>query len=91
MDSRDAAVYATVLLNIADVAITLPNWEYESNPLLLALGPESVIPLKILALTVMLAVWFGTDIRENPLLRQLPFVWFGLYAFVIATNVIVLL
>lgn len=94
LDVTDSMILCLVLLNLADLVVTIPNWHLEGNPILLSAGVALTVVLKVTPCIVWLWAWFVSGLRDSPL-RWIAavFAWLllFLYCFVLGTNVAVLL
>jgi hypothetical protein len=91
MSASNRLLWATVILaGPVDIALTLPNWHHESNPVVLALGPWGMVAVKAVALAAMVLLWKRTSISENRVARACLCFLFALYAVVAVTNLWVL-
>ncbi|WP_135306385.1 glutathione S-transferase family protein [Haloarcula amylovorans] len=89
--AHDLALLAGVILIGFDSAITLAHWQYEANPVVIALGPALMVGIKSIAATVATAVWFGFDLSRYRTARVCAWFLFGLHTLVAAANVTVVL
>jgi len=91
MSASDRLLWATLFLaGPVDVALTLPNWHHESNPVVLALGPWGMVTVKAVALGALVLLWQRTTISEHRLASGCLYGLCGLYAVVAVTNLYVL-
>lgn len=65
VDVRDAIVYATAVMILADTAITLVFWRMEQNPIVIALGPVAWTALKVGLAVALVGGWMITDIESE--------------------------
>jgi hypothetical protein len=87
MSASDRLLWATVILaGPVDVALTLPNWHHESNPVVLALGQWGMVATKAVALGALIVLWHRRDINQHRVARACLYVLCALYAAVAVTN-----
>ena len=79
VDAGTAAMLAAVAIwGPADVLVTLAAWEFETNPLVLALGPVGWVASKVVVLSVAVWVWAASrDWYEKTALAD---VWMAVLA-----------
>lgn len=82
---------AIVLAGPVDVAMTLPNWHLEGNPVVLSLGPLGLVAVKSVAILGAILVWYRTDMNDHPVGKLCAWFLCSLYGLVVVTNSIVLL
>jgi len=84
----DGAVYLTAVLVIVDGLMTLPFWHYESNPVVLGLGPVGMMLVKIGAVCGLLWLWFRwPGVQDSLVTRTCVMALCVLYTVVVVTNV----
>lgn len=91
IEQRDVPVLVMILLaGPADVALSLPHWHLETNPVALALGPAALVAVKTAALVGVAWLWFYDDVHESRAARACVWGLLVLYALVVLGNVAVL-
>jgi len=50
-------VYLMAALTVGDVAVTLPYWQHEANPIVIQLGRAGFVAVNILAATAAILIW----------------------------------
>lgn len=89
MNSR--VLWLCVGLVLVDGLMTLPHWQLEGNPIVLALGPVGMLMVKCVAVSALVFVWTRIDgIQDSLIARASLTSLTGLYALVVLTNGIVL-
>ncbi|GGN92346.1 hypothetical protein [Haloarcula pellucida] len=88
----DMVLLVALVLMSVDAALAVRYWQWESNPLLRAVGPAAMVAVKSTAATGIAAVWFGWDgVQEFRAARWCVWFLFALYSAVLVTNLAVLL
>ena len=81
------SIWAVVGLTFADRLITVPNFSYESNPIVAHLGAFNWIVLTVGLMALLLGVWYFFGMYRSKIAVSCVGLLSGLMAFVVATNV----
>lgn len=83
------SVILPVALTVADRAITVPNWQHESNPIVVALGIEAWITVTVVALVSMLIIWYRMGVHRSHVAQACVILLSLLMGCVLASNLYV--
>jgi len=88
LDRLDGAVALTALLVLIDGLMTLPYWKYETNPVVIGLGPAGMMLVKLTAVGVLLGLWFRwPGVSDSRVSRVAVSALCALYVLVTVSNV----
>lgn len=84
---RDGPISAYALLTLVDMAITLPFWDLESNPVVLELGLLPFVGIKAGVCLAAIGVWYHWGVYRSRVGVAVVMAYAGLMAVVVSTNV----
>jgi hypothetical protein len=92
----DAAAVGAAVMILADWAISVPFWRFESNPIAVAVGPWPVLAAKLVAIAGIGYLWFVDGaVREGRWSSRIAaaLIWgiLAMHAAVVANNVTAIL
>lgn len=88
---KPQAVWPLVTLTLVDRVVTLEHFGYESNPLVLALGPWNWFALTLALVVGMVAVWYYFGVWRSSLAVAITALVTAVTALVVVLNTIVLI
>ena len=91
MNYRKNMIWVLVLVTIADRAVTLPFYEYESNPIVLSLGPVWWLTLSVGVLSGYVFLWYRFNGWENKTVVTFLSVLILLTSFAAVSNLFIVL